>query len=63
MLVGCTVCRVHSDIPDGATACQCPNCGTKLMVRSDGTTRKPFEPMKIILPGLVVCCFSSPAMR
>jgi DNA-directed RNA polymerase subunit RPC12/RpoP len=57
MRVICHVCDVESEIPDTATAHRCSNCGTQLAVKSDGTTRRPFEPMKIILPGLVLLLF------
>jgi uncharacterized paraquat-inducible protein A len=59
MLVLCTVCKVESDVPTGAEAYRCSNCGTQLKVRADGTTRRPFEPMKIILPGLVLLLFAA----
>ena len=57
MLVVCRVCGVDSEIPDEARAYRCPNCGTLLKVRTSGKTRRPFAPMKIILPGLVLLLF------
>jgi predicted RNA-binding Zn-ribbon protein involved in translation (DUF1610 family) len=59
MLVTCAVCDVESKIPDQARAYRCSNCGTQLQVRPDGTSRRPFEPMKIILPGLVLLLFAA----
>jgi hypothetical protein len=59
MRVTCDACDVESRVPDDATAYRCKNCGTLLSIKPDGTTRRPFEPMKIILPALVLILFAA----